>query len=128
MNCRGVEGFPFVFLVSLLVLCIVFVGGFFMIDSLNAFNSETSFLSDVNRVKDVIVFLKTCDVGSFSRVIVSVPSGMFLVFEGSNIKFGDYSIPAGVVFKNQTIFESGIYELVFCYGVCEEVAYLVEFE
>ena len=128
MNCKGVEGLPFVFFVSLLVLVIVFVGGFFLIDSLNSFNSEASFLSSVNQLKDSIGFLRTGDVGSFSRVMVSVPSGLILVFEGSNIKFGNYSVSAGVVFKERVVFETGNYELVLCYGVCEETDYLVEFE
>jgi hypothetical protein len=131
MNAKGVESIPFSFLISLIVLVLVITAGFFMVDSLNSFNSKSSLYNSILRLRDRIDFLKTGDTGSFSHQSIVIPSGFFIVFEGSSVGFGNstskQNIPVNAVFNNSLTLNKGKYNLVLCYGDCEETDYLIEF-
>lgn len=123
MNCKGVEGLPFSFLVSLIVLGVVLSAGFVLIDSLSSFNSKSSFFNGLLGLRERIDFLKTGDPGSFSRFDLVVPTGYSVIFSGASISFVNGSVKNNLgvraVFIEPLTLGSGGYDLLLCYSYCD---------
>ncbi len=132
MNCRGIESFPFVILISFLLVCFSIVAVFWQVNFFSSSVEKVNFFSSVGDLGRTIDFLKASfDLGSFLDFKFKVPEDFSVTFVNSSILVSNMShsfiVPVLAVFNGTYKFSNGGYDLRLCYGICGNVSFSVKF-